>query len=42
MGFGQQAFDAMIRFSLEGSFLVLSTFGRQVNTSKGPFAELYA
>jgi len=35
------AFDAMIRFSIEGSFLVLSTFGRQVNTSTGPFAELW-
>jgi len=31
----------MIRFSVEGSFLVLSTFGRQVNTSTGPFAELW-
>lgn len=35
------AFDAMIRFSIEGSFLALSTFGRQVNTSTGPFAELW-
>lgn len=34
------AFDAMIHFSFEGSFLYLSTFGRQVNTSIGPFAEL--
>ncbi|EMD39919.1 hypothetical protein CERSUDRAFT_46280, partial [Gelatoporia subvermispora B] len=36
-----QAFDAMIHFSFEGSFLYLSTFGRQVNTSVGPFAELW-
>jgi len=35
------AFDAMIHFSFEGSFLFLSTFGRQVNTSVGPFAELW-
>jgi len=35
------AFDAMIHFSFEGSFLVLSTFGRQVSTSTGPFAELW-
>ncbi|TDL16235.1 Emopamil-binding protein [Rickenella mellea] len=35
------AFDAMIHFSFEGSFLYLSTFGRQVNTSTGPFAELW-
>lgn len=35
-----QAFDAMIHFSFEGSFLYLSTFGRQVNTSVGPFAEM--
>ena len=35
-----QAFDAMIHFSFEGSFLWLSVFGRQVNTSTGPFAEM--
>ncbi|KAF5330262.1 hypothetical protein D9758_014449 [Tetrapyrgos nigripes] len=35
------AFDAMIHFSFEGSFLYLSTFGRQVNTSQGPFAEMW-
>jgi hypothetical protein len=35
------AFDAMIHFSFEGSFLYLSTFGRQVNTSTGPFAEMW-
>ncbi|KAJ7442621.1 Emopamil-binding protein [Mycena latifolia] len=35
------AFDMLIHFSFEGSFLYLSTFGRQVNTSVGPFAELW-
>lgn len=35
-----KAFDALIHFSFEGSFLWLSTFGRQVNASAGPFAEL--
>ncbi|KAJ3477378.1 hypothetical protein NLI96_g10499 [Meripilus lineatus] len=35
------AFDAMIHFTFEGSFLYLSTFGRQVVTSSGPFAELW-
>jgi len=35
------AFDAMVHFALEGSFLYLSTFGRQVNTSVGPFAEMW-
>ncbi|KAF8192192.1 Emopamil-binding protein [Pholiota molesta] len=35
------AFDAMIHFSFEGSFLWLSVFGRQVNTSSGPFAEMW-
>ncbi|KAJ3715501.1 Emopamil-binding protein [Lentinula raphanica] len=35
------AFDAMIHFSFEGSFLYLSVFGRQVNTSTGPFAEMW-
>jgi len=35
------AFDAMIHFSFEGSFLYLSTFGRSVNTSVGPFAALW-
>ncbi|KII86649.1 hypothetical protein PLICRDRAFT_262774 [Plicaturopsis crispa FD-325 SS-3] len=34
-------FDALIHFSFEGSFLYLSTFGRQVNTSVGPFAEMW-
>ncbi|GLB45533.1 putative emopamil binding protein [Lyophyllum shimeji] len=35
------AFDALIHFSFDGSFLYLSTFGRQVNTSTGPFATMY-
>ncbi|KAJ4491562.1 Emopamil-binding protein, partial [Lentinula edodes] len=35
------AFDAMIHFSFEGSFLYLSVLGRQVNTSTGPFAEMW-
>ncbi|KAA1469705.1 Emopamil-binding protein [Dentipellis sp. KUC8613] len=34
-------FDALIHFIFEGSFLWLSTFGRQVNTSTGPFAEMW-
>jgi hypothetical protein len=37
-----QAFDAMIHFGYEGSFLYLSVFGRQVNNSTGPFAALCA
>lgn len=36
-----QAFDALIHFSFEGSFLYLSTFGRSVNASQGPFASLW-
>ncbi|KAF9005424.1 Emopamil-binding protein [Cyathus striatus] len=35
------AFDALIHFSFEGSWLFLSMFGRQVNTSAGPFAEMW-
>ena len=35
-----QAFDALIHFSFEGSWLYLSTFGRQVITSEGPLAEM--
>jgi len=35
------AFDMMIHFSFEGSFLYLSTFGRTVNGSVGPFADLW-
>lgn len=38
--FTLQAFDALIHFIFEGSFLYLSTFGREVNTSVGPFAEM--
>ncbi|KAH9480204.1 Emopamil-binding protein-like [Psilocybe cubensis] len=34
-------FDALIHFSFEGSFLWLSVFGRQVNTSVGPFADMW-
>ncbi|KAL1660613.1 Emopamil-binding protein [Schizophyllum commune] len=36
------AFDALIHFFYEGSFLWLSMFGRQVNTSTGPLAEMCA
>lgn len=36
-----QAFDALIHFSFEGSFLYLSTFGRSVNISQGPFASFW-
>ncbi|KAG6853568.1 hypothetical protein C0991_003164 [Blastosporella zonata] len=35
------AFDALIHFFFEGSFLYLSVFGRQVNTSTGPFAAMW-
>jgi len=35
------AFDTMIHFGFEGSFLYLSVFGRQVNTSTGPFAAMW-
>ncbi|KAH9953345.1 Emopamil-binding protein [Russula dissimulans] len=35
------AFDALIHFIFEGSFLALSTFGRTVNTSSGMFAEMW-
>ncbi|KAI5831541.1 Emopamil-binding protein [Schizophyllum commune Tattone D] len=35
------AFDALIHFFYEGSFLWLSMFGRQVNTSTGPLAEMW-
>lgn len=37
-----QAFDAMIHFTYEGSWLYLSTFGRTVNGSEGPLAEMCA
>jgi hypothetical protein len=32
----------MIHFTYEGSWLYLSTFGRTVNASKGPLAEMCA
>ncbi|KAG8901680.1 hypothetical protein FRB99_005174 [Tulasnella sp. 403] len=35
-------FDALIHFILEGSFLYLSTFGKTVATSSGPFASLWS
>ncbi|KAG8989695.1 hypothetical protein FRB94_004167 [Tulasnella sp. JGI-2019a] len=35
------AFDALIHFILEGSFLYYSMFGRSVFTSQGPLAELW-
>ncbi|TRM64187.1 Emopamil-binding protein [Schizophyllum amplum] len=35
------AFDALIHFFYEGSWLWLSMFGRQVNTSTGPLAEMW-
>ncbi|KAH8825328.1 Emopamil-binding protein [Flagelloscypha sp. PMI_526] len=35
------AFDALIHFIFEGSFLYLSTFGRTVNTSEGMFATMW-
>lgn len=34
------AFDALIHFIFEGSFLYYSTFGRTVFRGSGPFAEL--
>ncbi|KAF5367801.1 hypothetical protein D9757_010347 [Collybiopsis confluens] len=35
------AFDAMIHFTYEGSFLYLSVFGRTVNSSSGPLAQMW-
>ncbi|PFH53288.1 hypothetical protein AMATHDRAFT_137950 [Amanita thiersii Skay4041] len=35
------AFDALIHFGFEGSWLSLSTFGRQVNSSQGPLAQMW-
>ncbi|KAI0755023.1 Emopamil-binding protein [Daedaleopsis nitida] len=35
------AFDGIIHFTLEGSFLYYSMFGRQVNTSSGPMAQMW-
>ncbi|KIL62001.1 hypothetical protein M378DRAFT_166138 [Amanita muscaria Koide BX008] len=34
-------FDTLIHIVFEGSWVYLSTFGRQVNTSEGVFAELW-
>ncbi|KAI0266084.1 Emopamil-binding protein [Gloeopeniophorella convolvens] len=34
-------FDALIHFIFEGSFLWLSTFGRTVDTSVGPLAQMW-
>jgi hypothetical protein len=39
MGFFK-TFNALVHFTFEGSFLWLSTFGRQVNTSSGALAEM--
>lgn len=36
----RKAFDALIHFSIEGSFLYLSTFGKSVNTSTGFLADI--
>lgn len=36
----RKAFDAGIHFVFEGSFLWVSTFGRQANTGTGVFAEM--
>ncbi len=35
-----QAFDGIIHYTLEGSFLYYSMFGRQVKTSSGPMAQM--
>ena len=35
-----QAFDGAIHYTLEGSFVYYSMFGRQVNTSSGPMAQM--
>ena len=35
-----QAFDGIIHYTLEGSFLYYSMFGRQVVTSPGPMAQM--
>ncbi|KAI9058315.1 Emopamil-binding protein [Trametes sanguinea] len=36
-----RAFDGMIHYTLEGSFVYYSLFGRQVNTSSGPMAQMW-
>ncbi|CDO71431.1 hypothetical protein BN946_scf184909.g25 [Trametes cinnabarina] len=35
------AFDGVIHYTLEGSFVYYSLFGRQVNTSSGPMAQMW-
>ncbi|OSD07261.1 Emopamil-binding protein [Trametes coccinea BRFM310] len=35
------AFDGIIHYTLEGSFVYYSLFGRQVNTSSGPMAQMW-
>ncbi|KAH9922849.1 Emopamil-binding protein [Epithele typhae] len=35
------AFDGIIHYTLEGSFVYYSMFGRQVNTSSGPMAQMW-
>ena len=35
-----QAFDGIIHYTLEGSFVYYSMFGRQVITSSGPMAQM--
>ncbi|KAI0699313.1 Emopamil-binding protein [Cerioporus squamosus] len=35
------AFDGIIHYTLEGSFVYYSMFGRQVNTSSGPIAQMW-
>ncbi|KAH9891568.1 Emopamil-binding protein [Cubamyces lactineus] len=35
------AFDGIIHYTLEGSFVYYSLFGKQVNTSSGPMAQMW-
>ncbi|KAI0822350.1 Emopamil-binding protein [Trametes gibbosa] len=35
------AFDGIIHYTLEGSFVYYSMFGKQVNTSSGPMAQMW-
>ena len=37
-----QAFDGIIHYTLEGSFVYYSMFGKQVITSSGPMAQMCA
>lgn len=39
-GVSFQAFDALIHFTYEASWVFYSTFGRTVNGSEGPLAEM--